>query len=408
MQYKLTEALRITAVGGASLVLGIGRVRGEKGQPFRPSAWLRVDGDGRITITVSKSEMGQGVRTSLPMILAEELDADWKRVWVEQAMPGPDFSRLGTGGSWSIGGSWKALRQAGATAREMLLLAAAARWKVERAALRTERGAVVHDASGRRATYGELAAAAASIAVPKDVPLKSPKDFRSARKPAKRVSERYIESLRDAAITIEATYVNPFYVHAPVETMRAGLDETGRIVSWRNDHSYAIPSVFARESFLDEAAHAAGRDPLQLRLDLLGGAPRLRRVVEIVRDRAEWGKRPGQGVACNMDDGETCIAYVAEVARDKAKRFRVERVVAAVDCGPIINPTGVRQQMEGGIVRALAQLRIDEVPKIEVHLVPGDGNQPFGMGEPPVPPLIPAVLNAWFGVSGERVRRLPI
>src|SRR6185436_10933463 len=90
-------------------------------------------------------------------------------------------------GSWSIGGSWKALRQAGATAREMLLLAAAAQWKVDRAALRTDRGLVIHDPSGRQLTYGELAAAAASIAVPKDVPLKSPKDFRIIGKPTRRL-----------------------------------------------------------------------------------------------------------------------------------------------------------------------------------------------------------------------------
>ena len=98
---------------------------------FKPNGWIRIDEKGAVTLTIGKSEMGQGVRTSLAMILADELGADWSRISLVQAPPGPQFKNLGTGGSWSLGGSWKPLRQAGAAAREMLIAAAAARWNVE-------------------------------------------------------------------------------------------------------------------------------------------------------------------------------------------------------------------------------------------------------------------------------------
>jgi isoquinoline 1-oxidoreductase beta subunit len=181
------DFIKVTALAGTSLMLGVATTpkKAEK-KPFKPNAWLRIDPDGKVTITVGKSEMGQGVRTSLPMIVAEELDADWEHVAIEQAMPGPDFQRLGTGGSWSIGGSWKPLRTAGATARAMLVVAAAARWSADAKTLRTEKGFVI-DAAGRRASYGDLATAAAALPVPKDVPLKKREDFRILGRPTKRL-----------------------------------------------------------------------------------------------------------------------------------------------------------------------------------------------------------------------------
>ena len=124
------------------------------------------------------------------------------------------------------------------------------------------------------------------------------------------------------------------------------------------------------------------------------------------------------------------VAYVAEVVLDAQKRFRVQHVVAAVDCGQAVNPIGIEQQVEGGVLWAMAQLhnqiiirkgrveqstyrdypvpRIDDAPTIEVHILPSNVEQPLGMGEPPVPPLVPAVLNAYFAASGVRVWRLPV
>ena len=122
--------LKTTALSGASLLIGIDENRLLHGaQPlaaghFKPNVWIRIDPDNSVTLTIGKSEMGQGVRTSLAMLLAEELEADWTRIKLEQASPEPGFEDIGTGGSDSIRDGWRSLRQAGATAREMLAMAA--------------------------------------------------------------------------------------------------------------------------------------------------------------------------------------------------------------------------------------------------------------------------------------------
>jgi isoquinoline 1-oxidoreductase beta subunit len=189
--------LKTAALGGASLVvafdarrlLGAGK---EAAGQFKPNGWVRVNADGTVTLTIGKSEMGQGVRTSLAMILADELEADWSRIKLVQASPGPDFKRLGTGGSFSLAGSWKTLRQAGAAAREMLITAAAARWKVDRAACSAANGEVVHSASKRSLKYATLVADAAKLPVPADPPLKKATDFRLIGKPTRRIDGRDI------------------------------------------------------------------------------------------------------------------------------------------------------------------------------------------------------------------------
>src|SRR5881398_4064920 len=155
------------------------RVDAAEGE-FAPNAWLRVGTDGIVTLTVDKSEMGQGSQTGLAMILAEELDADWATVRLGPVPENPAgwSRRMSTGGSTAIRTSWEPLRKAGAAAREMLLDAAASTWDVDRASCRAERGIVVHSASKRRLTYGKLVATAAQLPVPKDPPLKDAKDFR--------------------------------------------------------------------------------------------------------------------------------------------------------------------------------------------------------------------------------------
>jgi isoquinoline 1-oxidoreductase beta subunit len=706
--------LKTAALGGASLVIGFDRWRlfaaeEKKAVQFKPNGWVRIDPDGTVTLTIGKSEMGQGVRTSLAMILAEELEADWSRIKLVQASPGPEFKRLGTGGSFSLGGSWKTLRQAGAAAREMLIDAAAIRWKVDRASCSAANSFVVHGTSVRRFPYAELVADAAKLPIPADPPLKKAIDFRLIGKPTKRIdghnivtgaarygidtkipgmlyasierqpwpgakakssqdekagkvrgvrlivpctngiaiiaegtfaalkgratlaveweeppkdafdSEAHAKRLEAASRevgfvtrkegppagtgavtrTIEATYQYPFYAHAPLEVMNcvadvradrctiwvptqapnslqeavadslgmkteqvevnvtligggfgrrlavdyaleaaelsktikapvqvlwtraddmkhghfqaasahrmsAGLDSNKALVSWQHtkagsphnlkrkpgpeavrdagfyqdlswgvyDVPYSIPaietryvtvdvavkhgpwrsvfapsSVFARESFLDEIAHESGVDPLAFRLDLLKGADivkagsltidrrRLRQVLEVVREKAEWGKtvepRHGRGVACNVYDGDTHIAYVVDVAVDESGKVRIEKVVAAVDCGLVVNPIGVEQQIEGGIIWGISSALLGEItfrggsaqhstyrdfqvarmhdtPTIEVHIVPSDATTPFGMGEPPVPPIVPAIMNAIFAATGKRIRRLPV
>src|SRR5690348_14272808 len=127
---------------------------------FRPNAYLRVGADERVTVVVGLSEMGQGVHTAIPQLVAEELDADWRRVRVEQAPVdqayiNPIFGIQATGGSTSVNGNWQPMRKAGAAAREMLVAAAAQSWKIDASECRTERGAVISP-SGKKLTYGQL------------------------------------------------------------------------------------------------------------------------------------------------------------------------------------------------------------------------------------------------------------
>jgi isoquinoline 1-oxidoreductase beta subunit len=149
---------------------------------FLPNAWLRIGPDGWVTVVVDRSEMGQGVDTALPMLVAEELDADWKRVRVEHAPPGkeyanPMFGIQGTGGSTSVRAAFKPLREAGAKARAMLVAAAAAEWGVDAGGLRTEKGQVIGP-GGKKLSYGALADRAATLPVPETVALKDPKDWK--------------------------------------------------------------------------------------------------------------------------------------------------------------------------------------------------------------------------------------
>ncbi|MFN2622914.1 MAG: molybdopterin cofactor-binding domain-containing protein [Chthoniobacterales bacterium] len=705
--------LKTAALSGAALVIGFdgrrlfGADEKKEASPFKPNGWVRIDGDGTVTLTISKSEMGQGVRTSLAMILADELGADWSRIKIVQASPSAEFKDLGTGGSGSMEDGW-VLRRAAAAARAMLTAAAAIRWKVSPNECKTEGGAVVHGRSSQRLAFGELVGEAAKLPVPKDTPLKSSDEFkiigqRTARidgreivtggahygidtkvpgmlyasverppfrgaKPKKMNesaargvrgvrsivqtdrgvavlaentwaaikgrnalavdwsepppeafdSDAHAKKLEEAARakanitrkeeappdtapiarTIEALYSYPFYAHATVETMNCvadvkgdrctiwaptqapnrlqkqvatllglgpeqvevnvtligggfgrrlavdyaleaaeisraakapvqvlwsrpddmkhghfqaasahflsiGLDAQNKPVAWKHtkagsfhnlstiaadklrdaawyrgyswgvyDFPYIVPaietgyvpvdlpvlhgpwravfapsSIFARESFIDEIAHECGADPLAFRLQLLQGPDTfkigddtydrrpLRRVLETVRDKSEWtrkaGARHGRGVACNIYDGRTHIAYVVDVAVDGSGHVKVERVVAAVDCGLVVNPIGVEQQIEGGIIWGIssalgghitfkngaaqqstyfdfAVARMKDAPVIEVHIIPSERKEPSGMGEPPVPPIVPAIGNAVFAATGKRIRRLPL
>jgi isoquinoline 1-oxidoreductase beta subunit len=150
---------------------------------FAPNAFIRIDETGRTTLIMPQVEMGQGVYTSIAMVLAEELDADFSKVALLHAPPddklyaNPVFDLQVTGNSNSIRAWWKPLRTAGASARAMLVQAAAAQWQVEPASCTTSKGEVAHSASGRKFSYGALALAATSQMPPKDVPLKDPKDF---------------------------------------------------------------------------------------------------------------------------------------------------------------------------------------------------------------------------------------
>jgi isoquinoline 1-oxidoreductase beta subunit len=177
------EFLQVASAAGGALVIGFtfpacAPAGAPPGPPLEPNAWLRIGTDESILVIVDRSEMGQGVATSLPMLLAEELEADWSMIRIAFAPADPIYNNLlfgmqGTGGSSSVRAAWTALRQAGAAAREVLISAAAQTWNVDRSECRAERGAVLH-ADGRRLTYGHLVATAATVPVPTDPPLKEP------------------------------------------------------------------------------------------------------------------------------------------------------------------------------------------------------------------------------------------
>jgi len=707
------EFVAIGAAAGAGLVIGFYLPHESSSEKvFSPNAYLRITPDNKVTVVVPRSEMGQGVYTSLPMILAEELEADWTKIDIEQAGASTLYGDQTTGGSASVRTTWDPMRKAGATAREMLISAAALTWGVPRSGCAAQQGCIVHSSTNRRLTYGELAAKAATLPIPTDVPLKQSKDYKIVGQRLARVdtaskvkgeavfgidfrlpgmkyavlsrcpaiggkvvsvedqesrkipgvsytgrigdaavavvadsvwsamegrrvlnirwddgpnkdlsTTSVVESLRRAGAKkgaslysvgdvakvngrrITAEYQLPFMAHAPMEpgnctanfhgatcelwaptqvpqdcrdsvAQAVGLDPDrvkvnvtlmGGGFGRRLEHDYAVeaalvskalyeaktkigaagagapvkviwtreddmqfstyrpaslhqlsavldgagwplafthriisPSIsgqkgqpgpngidpdlpdeapfvyglpnvsleyvaaetavplgwmrsvyalqagFASESFIDELAAAAGKDPLEYRLHMLAKdqdiqyftttwrTARMRRVLQLAADKAGWKTNlPAgrfRGIACFG-----CFAsYVAEAVEVSMESDvpRVHRVVAAVDCGQIVNPAILEQQVQGGIIFALSNamrakitiekgrvvernfddyppLRLEETPAVEVYAVPST-ESPTGIGEPPVPPLAPALCNAIYAATRKRIRALPI
>jgi isoquinoline 1-oxidoreductase beta subunit len=192
-------------------------------------------------------------------------------------------------------------------------------------------------------------------------------------------------------------------------------------------------TAFSTEAFIDELAAAAKKDPVEFRRAMLAKHPRHLGVLNLAAEKSGWGKPLPKGTARGIavhESFHTYVAQVAEVAMRPDGSFRVERVVCAVDCGVAVNPDVIRAQMEGGIGFALSaalhgeitlkdgrveqgnfhdypMLRINEMPKVDVHIV-ASREKPTGVGEPGVPPVAPAVANALFALTGERIRSLPI
>src|ERR1700731_3646062 len=191
--------LRAGAAAGGGLMLSLrlpfasGKAEAADADGFAPNAFIRIADDGQIVLTMPYVEMGQGTYTSIPMLIAEELEVDLKQVRLEHAPPNeklyanPLLGVQATGNSNAVRASWQPLRQAGAIARTMLVSAAAKRWNVDPASCRAQRGEVLHVPTTRRLTYGELVAGAAQIPIPNNVALKRPEDFKLIGTPAKRL-----------------------------------------------------------------------------------------------------------------------------------------------------------------------------------------------------------------------------
>jgi isoquinoline 1-oxidoreductase beta subunit len=185
----------VVAGGGllVSLSLPFGQGKAVGNESFAPNAFIRIGTDGQIVLTMPYVEMGQGTYTSIPMLIAEELEVGLNQVRLEHAPPNeklyanPMLGVQATGNSNAIRGAWKPLREAGATARIMLIAAAAKRWGVDAGSCHAEAGEVIHAPSGRRLKYGELAAEAAHMSVPTNVVLKKSEEFKLIGTPAKRL-----------------------------------------------------------------------------------------------------------------------------------------------------------------------------------------------------------------------------
>ncbi|UYN93684.1 MAG: xanthine dehydrogenase family protein molybdopterin-binding subunit [Enhydrobacter sp.] len=224
---------------------------------------------------------------------------------------------------------------------------------------------------------------------------------------------------------------NPPYAFPYYKLESVVADGSVPVGFWRSvGHSH---TAFFDESFVDEMAHALGKDPYAFRRELLAGKPRFLEVLETAAKEAGWGSAlpagSGRGIALRASFG-SIVAQVAEVAVAD-DTIRVRRVVCAVDCGPVVNPAIVRAQMESGIVYGLSAalygeitlsqgaveqsnftdydaVRLADAPEMVVHLVDGGSNRIGGVGEPGTPPIAPAVANAVFAATGKRLRELPL
>ena len=233
------DFVKITSAASAGLILALQapRARGATKVASQLGPFVQVDADS-VTIYVSKSEMGQGVRTALPMIVADEMDADWKKVRILQAdLDQKKYGRQGTGGSGSVRTMWTLLRQAGATARAMLVTAAASKWGVDAKDCVVSDGIVSH--GSHKATFGELAADAAKLDVPKDVALKDPSKFTIIGKKANRLDNpdlmrgkgRYGIDVRVPGMLYGAVLRSPVF--------------GGKVVSYDDTKAKAVPGVRA-------------------------------------------------------------------------------------------------------------------------------------------------------------------
>jgi isoquinoline 1-oxidoreductase beta subunit len=289
--------LRVGAAAGGGLMLSLSlpfanTVAGATdAEGFAPNAFVRIEGDGRIILTMPYVEMGQGAYTSIPMLIAEELEVDLNQVRLEHAPPNaklygnPIFGGIqSTGGSTSVRAAWRPLREAGAVARTMLVSAAARRWGVDPLSCRANGGEVLHTASGRKVKYGEIAAAAAELPVPQNVPLKRPAEFRLIGTAAKRL---------DAPAKVNGTAVFGIDVRLPgmkIATLAQSPVFGGRV-----------------KSVDDTAAKAVNGVRQIIRLD---------DAVAVVADHFAAAKKGLAALAIEWDDGPHAKLTTEEVARE--------------------------------------------------------------------------------------------
>jgi isoquinoline 1-oxidoreductase beta subunit len=275
--------LKTGLLAGGGLLLGVsipargaqGAVASPSSETFVPNAFLRIGKDGGVTIIVNKSEMGQGVYTSLPMLVAEELEADWAKIRVEAAPVDPAYNHAlwgaiqGTGGSTSVRSEWERLSKAGAAARMMLVAAAADVWKVKPETCRAEKGFVFHGPTKKRLSYGQLAQRAGRMKVPEEISLKNREDLKIIGKPMKRLDT-------PEKITGRAVFGMDVKIPGLLTTVIARPPVFGgKVKNVNTDKARAVPGVKAVEVIDAGVAVAAesfweanlGRDALEITWD---------------------------------------------------------------------------------------------------------------------------------------------
>jgi len=278
---------------------------------FTPNAFIRIEGDGRIVLIMPYVEMGQGTYTAIPMLIADELEVELKQVQLEHAPPNERLygnPLLGgvqaTGNSNAVRGAWQPLRQAGATARTMLVSAAAKRWKVDPASCRAQNGEVIHAATGRRLKFGELAADAAHMPAPESVTLKRPEDFKLIGTPAKRL---------DTPAKVNGTAVYGIDVRPPgvkIATLAQSPVFGGRVKSVDDAAAKAVRGVRQIVRLDDAVAVVA---------DHMGAAKKGLAALTIEWDEGPHAKLDTDAIASELEKATLNPGPVAQSIGDSAK-----------------------------------------------------------------------------------------
>jgi isoquinoline 1-oxidoreductase beta subunit len=293
---------------------------------FAPNAFIRIQRDGRIVLTMPYVEMGQGTFTSIPMLIAEELEVDLNQVQLEQAPPNeklygnPQLVGVqATGGSTTIRAAWTPMRQAGAIARTMLVSAAAKRWRVDPASCRARSGEVLHAPTGRKIKYGELAASAAGMPVPENVALKRPEDFKLIGTPAKRL---------DTPAKVNGTAVYGIDVR-PSGVKIATLAQS--------------PVFGGRVKSVDDAAAKAVKGVRQI--------IRLGDAVAVVADHMGAAKKGLAALNVQWDDGPNATLMTEDIARELEK--------ATLNSGPVAQNIGdIDKAMASAVIKVEATYQV--------------------------------------------------
>ena len=317
--------LRAGAAAGGGLLLSLslplphGDAETADADGFTPNAFVRIGGDGQVVLTMPYVEMGQGTYTAIPMLIAEELEVDLNQVRLEHAPPNEKLygnpllaGVQATGGSTAIRAAWKPLREAGATARTMLVSAATKRWNVDPASCRAESGEVVHAPTGRRFKYGELAADAARAPVPEGIALKRPEDFKLIGTPAKRL---------DTPAKVNGTAIYGIDVRPPGVKI-ATLAQS--------------PVFGGRVKIVDDAAAKAVKGVRQI--------VRLDDAVAVVADHMGAAKKGLAALVIDWDDGPHAKLGTDDIAAELEK--------ASLSPGPVAQNIGdVDKAMAGAAIR---------------------------------------------------------